>query len=103
MSTRQKLKYCCVGAGRNAQNKHIKNYAKVNDIELVAVCDINMELAKAVAKEYGFSAVYSDWRQMMDKQDIDFLSICTPNKFHADIAIEAMERGIHVHCEKPWL
>lgn len=96
-----KLRYGCVGAGGIARNKHMKAYKKIQDIEFVAVSDPNIEYAKEAAQEFGFNSVYSDYEEMLEKEELDFISVCTPNFLHAPVTIAALEKGIHVHCEKP--
>lgn len=68
--------------------------------ELVAIADVNKAAAEASAKEWGISDVYDDTAKMLES-DIDAVSIIVPNKFHAPLAIQALEAGKHVFCEKP--
>ncbi|WP_163538063.1 Gfo/Idh/MocA family oxidoreductase [Gracilibacillus sp. YIM 98692] len=97
----KKLKYGLIGAGNNAVKKHVSNYTKLRNIEFVAVCDVNLENATKVAEKYNIDSVYSDYREMLKQEKLDFVSICTPNHLHADIAVYALRQGINVHCEKP--
>lgn len=96
-----KLRYGCVGAGGIARSKHIKHYKEFENIELVSICDSNEELAKDVAEQFGFKAYYSDYRDMLEKEKLDLISVCTPNFLHYPVTTLALEKGIHVHCEKP--
>jgi len=95
------LRYGCIGAGSIARAKHIREYRNVPDVELVAVCDENEKFAEEVAKEYGFNKYYIDYRDMLEKEKLDFISVCTPNYLHCPVTLMALEKGIHVHCEKP--
>ena len=64
---------------------------------LCAVCDINSEVL------VGLDGVtlYSDYTEMLEREELDAVHICTPHYLHADMIIAALERGIHVLCEKP--
>lgn len=95
------LRYGCVGAGGIARAKHIKGYQNIPDVEFVAVCDENEKFAKEVADKYGFNTYYTDYRDMLEKEKLDFISVCTPNFLHYPVTVLALEKSIHVHCEKP--
>ncbi len=95
------LRYGCVGAGGIARYKHIKAYSEIKDIELAAICDSNEEFVHEVVKEYDFKATYGDYCEMLEKEKLDFISVCTPNFLHKPVTLLALEKGIHVHCEKP--
>lgn len=69
--------------------------------EVVAVCDMSAEAAAAAAEKYGVSQTYTDVAEMLASDDIDAVSIIVPNKFHAPLAIQCLEAGKHVFCEKP--
>ncbi|HAO96003.1 MAG: oxidoreductase [Roseibacillus sp.] len=68
--------------------------------ELVAIADVNKEAAQASADEWNVSQVFGNTGELLDS-DIDAVSIIVPNKFHAPLAIQALESGKHVFCEKP--
>ena len=68
--------------------------------ELVAIADVNKEAAQASADEWNVSQVFGNTGELLDS-DIDAVSIIVPNKFHAPLAIQALEAGKHVFCEKP--
>lgn len=87
---------------------HSNAYRKVNnffDLEyqpvLKAVCGRNQENAAAFAKKWGYESVETDWRRLVERDDIDLVDICVPNNFHAEIAIAAAKAGKMVLCEKP--
>ncbi len=70
--------------------------------EIVAICDMNEQAAKKAAKAYGISRVFADSRKMLDDlSDLDAISIITPNRTHKPLAIQALQAGKHVFCEKP--
>lgn len=97
----KKLRYACVGAGGIARKKHMAGYAKMPEIEIAAVCDENLEAARKLAADYNVSHVYSDYLEMLKNENLDIISVCTPNVTHKPITIAALEHGCHVHVEKP--
>lgn len=70
-------------------------------VELVAVCD-SSSLVLDAFKKYTKSNVYSDYLKMFEKEQLDFVVIATPTKFHFQMAKDALEKDIHVFCEKPF-
>jgi predicted dehydrogenase len=68
---------------------------------LVHLAEANVPLAERRAAEFGFDKATGDWRDLLDDPEIDVVSITTPNKFHAEMAIAALAAGKHVWCEKP--
>lgn len=68
---------------------------------LVHLAEANAELAATRADEFGFEKATDDWRRLIDDPDVDVVSVTTPNQFHAEMAIVALEAGKHVWCEKP--
>ncbi|MEP1208336.1 MAG: Gfo/Idh/MocA family oxidoreductase [Rhizobiaceae bacterium] len=69
--------------------------------ELVAVCGRDKANAEAHAARWGFSSVETDWRALIERDDIDLIDIAAPNDMHHDIAIAAAEAGKMIMCEKP--
>lgn len=97
----KKLRYACIGAGGIARKKHLANYAKQKDIELVAVCDSVAAAAEALSRDFGIGKTYTDYKEMLEKESLDIVSVCTPNYLHKEITCYALEHGVNVHCEKP--
>jgi len=89
-----------VGSGGRS-GAHANAYKEFGNVEIVAFCDIIEERASARAKEFGAKATYTDYRDLADSKSVDVISICSSNETHAEIAIRALEAGIHVLCEKP--
>ncbi|WP_309121858.1 Gfo/Idh/MocA family oxidoreductase [Paenibacillus sp.] len=96
-----KLRLGVVGAGGIFKAVHRNAWMEHPEVEVVAVCDINLERAQQVATTMGVEAVYADYRELLKRDDIDMIDICTPNLFHSEIAIAALQAGKHVFCEKP--
>lgn len=68
---------------------------------LKAVCARNREKVQAFADNWGYESVETDWRELLKRDDIDAVDICTPNNLHKEIAIEAAKAGKMILCEKP--
>ncbi|MFC4619050.1 Gfo/Idh/MocA family protein [Camelliibacillus cellulosilyticus] len=96
------LKVALIGAGGIAQGVHIPNYKKAGDkVDIVAIADVVKEKAEACAKAHDIPQVFTDYHEMFENVEIDAVSVCTPNKFHAPAVIAALNAGCHVICEKP--
>ena len=92
-----------IGCGGIANNKHMPSLAKVPNCEMVAFCDIILEKAEAAAKKFGTedAKVYEDYKELLKDETIDVIHVCTPNRSHSFITVDALEAGKHVMCEKP--
>lgn len=99
----QPLKIGIIGCGGIANGKHMPSLAKLDNVKMVAFCDIVLERAEQAAKAYGTATprVYTDYRQLLANESLDVVHVCTPNSSHAEISIAALEAGCHVMCEKP--
>ncbi|ENH96867.1 oxidoreductase domain-containing protein [Gracilibacillus halophilus YIM-C55.5] len=96
------LRIGIIGAGGIATGEHIPNYLNCgNKIKIVAIADVVEERVKHVAEEYNIPHYFTDYEDMFQKVEIDAVSVCTPNKFHAPATIAALQAGCHVLCEKP--
>lgn len=97
----EKIRVGIIGGGGIAQGVHIANYKKHSEVELVAIADVNEGIVKKNIEDHGFKHGFSDFNEMLEKVELDAVSICTPNKFHAEATIAALKAGCHVMCEKP--
>lgn len=97
----KKLKVAIIGAGGIATYAHAPSYEKIDNIEIVGVCDLIEERAEKIAKRLGADFWCTDYKQLFDIPELDAVDICTPNYLHSIIAVEALERGLNVLCEKP--
>ena len=96
-----KLKIGIIGTGIIGKS-HVRSYQSMqNDVEIVAVADINESEAQRVAQEYNIPHVFSDYRDLLKIDEIDSVDVCLPNFLHAPVTIAALEAGKHVYCEKP--
>ncbi|MFF9867312.1 Gfo/Idh/MocA family protein [Streptomyces sp. NPDC013953] len=68
---------------------------------LAAVCGRDPAAVRAAADRHGWAAAETDWRELVARDDVQLVDICTPGDSHAEIAIAALEAGKHVLCEKP--
>ena len=93
----KKIKFALIGCGRIAARhaEHINNYGV-----LKAVCDINKHKAKNLGENYSAN-IYTNVDELLKKEGIDVVSICTPNGLHAEHSIKSLQAGNHVLCEKP--
>ena len=98
----KKIRYGVIGAGGCGASKHLASYSLLSDdVDIIAVCDIRGERADQMADLYNAEASYTDYREMLKQENLDLVSVATPNHVHAPAAIAALRAGCHVHCEKP--
>ncbi len=90
------LKVAVVGVG-GISGAHISAWETMEDAELVALCDIRPEQMK----DHSDKRCYTNFDEMLEKEELDILDICLPTYLHAEFSIKAMNRGINVLCEKP--
>ena len=90
------LKVGLVGVG-GISGAHIPAWNAIAETELVALCDIR----SSQMEQYPQQRHYTDFAEMLQKEELDILDICLPTYLHVDYAVMAMEKGIHVICEKP--
>jgi predicted dehydrogenase len=108
MSDKKPLNIGLVGYGFMGRT-HSNGYKRVNDFfgdigyrpVLKAICGRTEEKAKEFAAQWGYESVETDWKALVQRDDIDAIDICTPNDTHAEIAIAAAEAGKMILCEKP--
>ena len=99
----KKIRIGIVGCGFIANGKHLPSMARFADVEVVAFCDLIIEKAQASAQRFGApdALVCTDYRDLLKRDDIDAIHVCTPNSSHAEITVAALKAGKHVMCEKP--
>jgi UDP-N-acetylglucosamine 3-dehydrogenase len=94
------IKIGVIGCGSIAKHRHLPEYETNQHVEIVALCDINQDRVEEAAKLYGASA-YTKYEDLLANEEVDAVSVCTPNYLHAPISIAALKAGKHVLCEKP--
>jgi predicted dehydrogenase len=99
--SRVPIKVGVIGCGRIANGVHLPNYARIGDVEIAALCDIDEKALGKAAEKYGVTNTFTSAEELLQAADVDAVSICTPNASHAPISIAALRAGKHVLCEKP--
>jgi len=94
------IKFGLIGCGR-ISSKHFEAISEIEDAEIVACTDIVKRKAQAAAEQFGVKSFYSNYKTMLDKEDMDAVLICTPSGMHPEMGIEAAKRKINVVTEKP--
>lgn len=102
-SNNKKLKIGIIGCGGIANGKHMPALSKLDMVQMTAFCDIIREKAQNAAEKYGTkdAKVYTDYRELLKDKTIDAVHVCTPNRSHSFITVDALHTGKHVMCEKP--
>jgi predicted dehydrogenase len=95
------LRFGVIGAGSFAAACHIPGLQSHPQAEVVAICGRRREAAEALATRFGIPSVHADAAELCARDDLDGVSICTPNAAHREQALLAFGRGKHVFCEKP--
>jgi predicted dehydrogenase len=96
----ERIRIGIIGVGQIGKF-HLDRYAPIEGADIVAVCDVNEAEARRVAEKYGIPHVYTDYRELLKRDDIEAVDVCLHNNFHAPVTIEAILAGKHVYCEKP--
>ena len=87
--------------GLKMGEEHLAAYSIHPEVDVVAICDTDKELLEKVAKAYKIKTAVTDYKELLDRKDIDVVSVATPDHLHAEQSIAAMKNGKHVLCEKP--
>jgi predicted dehydrogenase len=96
----RRIRVGLIGAGQRGQ-QHLRSYQKIEGAEIVAVADINETQVQQVASEFNIPHVYTDYHELLKRDDIETVDICVHNNLHRPAAVAAFEAGKHVYCEKP--
>ena len=97
----EKVKVGIIGTG-GISNAHMGGYKAIPDrVEMTAVCDIDEEKVKAYAAKFNVPRWYTDYNEMLAKENLDAVSVTTWNAAHKGAAIAALNAGVNVICEKP--
>ncbi|NLC56162.1 MAG: Gfo/Idh/MocA family oxidoreductase [Armatimonadetes bacterium] len=94
-----KLGAAVIGANMGAG--HAVGYVNNPHTELRAVCDLNLESAQRLAAAHGAAVATANWEELLRRDDIQIVSVATPDPLHAPMTVACLEAGKHVLCEKP--
>lgn len=89
-----------IGTG-SISHSHMAGYRALGSAEVCAACDIDEKRVRAFAEQYGIPRVYTDYNEMLKREELDAVSVCTWNSVHAPASIAALRAGKNVLCEKP--
>ena len=93
------LNVAVIGTGSMGKN-HARIYSEMKDVNLVAVCDADMDCSKGIADKSN-AKPYSNYKEMLKNEKIDAISICVPTKLHKEVALEVIKNKVHILVEKP--
>lgn len=96
----KKIRIGFIGVGQIAK-QHLETYAKIKDAEVVAATDIDEAELTAVCDRFQIPNRYTDFREMLKRDDLDAVDVCLHNNYHAPVTIEVLKSGKHAYCEKP--
>ncbi|NLC55246.1 MAG: Gfo/Idh/MocA family oxidoreductase [Armatimonadetes bacterium] len=94
------LRYGFVGAG-TIMNFHAERLSQRGDVVLAAVADVAEATLNRAADRFDIPGRYTDYRTMIEKEDLNVLVVCVPNAYHAEATLAGLRAGCHVLCEKP--
>ncbi len=96
------LRYALVGCG-SFGNVHLGTMLKIPGTQVVALCDLHPESCALLKERYGLedAACYTDYRELLAKEEVDVVSVVTSDKAHKEVTVAALKAGCHVICEKP--
>jgi predicted dehydrogenase len=96
------LRHASFGASGMAWSD-VKNITKCKGVEIVAICDVDLNNTTLARKEFPQAKIYQDWRELLDREakNIDSVNVSTPDHMHAPIGVSAMQLGKHVYGQKP--
>jgi predicted dehydrogenase len=96
----RKIRIGCIGVGQIGKH-HLENYSNIEDAEIVAIADVDEAELQRVAELYNVPHAYTDFRELLKRDDIDAVDVCLHNNLHRPVTVAALEAGKHVYCEKP--
>ena len=94
------LRVAVIGAGRWSTRAHLPGWQRCPGVDLAVICDLDLELARSRALEFGAAEAHSDYQAVVQRRDIDIVDVCTRDE-HDPIVFAALEAGKHCLTEKP--
>ena len=96
-----RLRVGVLGAGRWAHIAHIPGWLRDPRVQLVSLCDVEKNMARDMAAEFGIPEHTDDWQALISRPDVDIIDIVTPSNTHNELAAASVKAGKHVLSEKP--
>lgn len=93
------IRAAIIGAGGVASSQHAPGLARLQDVKIVGVCDLDGDRAAQLANKYGAQS-YTDYHKMLEELKPDIVHVCTPEAFHFEPVMASLAAGAHVFCEK---
>lgn len=90
-----------IGCGAFGADHHVKALVANDNVELLAICDINEDVVHTTAEKYKIEKYYTDYNDLLKISDIEAIAVTCPDQLHCKISCDAMKAGKHVLCEKP--
>jgi len=98
--SKEKIRIGIIGVGQIGKH-HLNTYQKIEGAEIVAIADINEAELNRVGDSYGIANRYTNFRDLLARDDIQAVDVCLHNNFHMPVTVAALEAGKDVYCEKP--
>lgn len=96
-----RLAVAVIGCGGQGRGPHVGGWRQTEGVDVVAVCDVDVERARQTAQDQGVPHAYADYRQLLANHRLDIVSVVTPPRFHREQVLAAFAARAHVLCEKP--
>jgi UDP-N-acetylglucosamine 3-dehydrogenase len=95
------LKLGWIGCGQHSKRDLLVEVSNLQSIEKSAICDLNLELVQHCADRFGFVKYYTDYKAMLEIEELQAIVVVGPPQLHEEVAFYALQKGLHVFCEKP--
>ena len=96
----KEVRVAFIGCGVISHN-HMRSYTQMDNVKVVAACDIDKPRLEAWCARYGVENMYTDYREMLKRDDIDSVDVCVHNNLHLPMTLAVLRSGRHCFCEKP--
>lgn len=90
-----------IGCGQHSKRDLLIEVVNLKSLHKTAICDLNKDLVKSCAEQFGFNQFYTDYIEMFENESLDAVVVVGSPELHERVAFEALKRGVHVFCEKP--
>lgn len=96
----KEVRVALIGTGV-ISHQHMERYAGIPNAKVVAACDIDKKKLEAWGEKYQIKDLYTDFRELLKRDDIDAVDVCLHNNLHVPMSLEVLKAGKHCYCEKP--